>query len=177
MWSIKCYKSNYKIMMFVIGNYLTKLKFWATDMLLTGYFKRSSRSSSFDEMNIVILITGKTSLSQVWLTVEETITRPVPGIFIQAQVSTCFERFFHQTIFAIDAIGEVKHAYSKYARRVAGRLPTHTLQENPFIPTLFDLARFLRDLWLRDLKMERQARKSIWRWNTRPATNNFHTVR
>lgn len=25
MWSIKCYKSNYKIMMFAIGNYLTKI--------------------------------------------------------------------------------------------------------------------------------------------------------
>lgn len=121
-------------------------------MLLTAYFKRSNRSSSFDEMNIVILVTGKTSLSQVWLVVEETITGPVPRIFIHdAEVSTRFERFFHQTIFAIDAIGEVKYAYSKYARRVAGRLPTHTHTprepaRRPFIPTLFDLARFLRDL-------------------------------
>lgn len=50
-------------------------------------------------MNIVILVTGKTSLSRVWLTVEETITRPVLGIFIQAEVSTCFERFFSSNDF------------------------------------------------------------------------------
>lgn len=129
-------------------------------MLLIGYFKRSNRSSSFDEMNIVILVTGKTSLSQVWLVVEETITGPVPRIFIHdAEVSTRFERFFHQTIFAIDAIGEVKYAYSKYARRVAGRLPTHTLWENRQDVPLFQLFSTLH-VFFAIFSFE-----EIWRWN------------
>lgn len=115
-------------------------------------------------MNIVILVTGKTSLSQVWLTVEETITGPVPGNIYTG--STRFERFFSSNDFRDrrdrrDKVRVFKVCKTGGGWQVANAYTPREPARCPFIPTLFDLARFLRDLWLRDLKMERQTQKSI----------------